>query len=115
MEEERVREEIAVKLVEQGFFQKPDYVAVTHQEMAHYILTSKGIRIEADDQSLPELPLFSGRECPICGGNLKGVPSDWGEGGGLYCEGECHCYVDTDTYREKWVLKAGFVKVLKKE
>ena len=79
-------------------------------------LYEKGkLRIEADDQSLPEVPLFSARECPICGGNLKGVPSDWGEGGGLYCEGECDCYVNTDTYREKWVHNAGFVKVRPKK
>jgi len=60
------------------------------------------------DRELPKLPHGDGI-CPICGGNLVGVASCWGEGGGLYCEGNCNCYVDTEKYRGLFISKAGYV------
>ena len=88
MEEERVKQEIAIKLVEQGFFQKPDYVAITHQEMARYILAIKGIRLEGDKQDLPSIP---------------------------YTKHTIRYAKETFEFAQQDMLKAGFVKVLQKE
>ena len=52
MEYEQKVKEIGIKLVEQGFFQKPNYVAITHEEMARQILSL--VEIKSDDQSTPE-------------------------------------------------------------
>ena len=51
MEEERVKEEI-------GTIVMRNFGLASLEEIANRILSIKGIRIESDDQSLPENPFF---------------------------------------------------------
>lgn len=83
-------------------------------KLADKILSIPELAIVDRGAELPQFPYMSG-ECPICGGNLKAIPSTWGKGGGLYCKGDCNCYTNTETYRKLFMLKAGWVKEVKYE